>query len=309
MSLEPIDYFGEKLYRWKVGPSTFLAMPELGARLMHWSLDMADGHVRDVIHWPANVQNLDKVASIRGGNPILFPFSGKSFHEKQPGCWNCSGTTCPMPAHGFARAGRFRVNSLNSAGFSATLLPTAADRECYPFDYEFQVHYRFQELSLTVEMILHNQGNTPLPWSAGHHFYFQLPWHAGLGRKHYEVNIPAKKAWRQSADGLLVADKSFANPCSFSDPALSDRLHSSLRDNKVTFGPLGGEERVMVRMGVGNEIPSEDACVVTWTESEASPFYCVEPWMGLPNGFEHKRGVSFVPEGKKGSFAVEVSLV
>ena len=44
-----------------------------GARLMNWNLRMADGSVRDVIHWPEGA-DYDKFPAVRGGNPILFPF-------------------------------------------------------------------------------------------------------------------------------------------------------------------------------------------------------------------------------------------
>lgn len=76
--MERIPYLGHTIYRWQVGPSTFLALPEKGARLMHWNVTLGDGSVRDLIHWP-EMDKLDNVASVRGGNPILFPFNGRTF--------------------------------------------------------------------------------------------------------------------------------------------------------------------------------------------------------------------------------------
>ena len=52
--MEKIDFDGVTLHRWSCGSSTYLARVELGARLMNWNLRMADGSVRDVIHWPEN---------------------------------------------------------------------------------------------------------------------------------------------------------------------------------------------------------------------------------------------------------------
>ena len=52
MGMEKIPYLGQTLIRWRVGGSTFMALPERGARLMNWNLAMGDGSVRDVIHWP-----------------------------------------------------------------------------------------------------------------------------------------------------------------------------------------------------------------------------------------------------------------
>ena len=50
--MESIVYQNQEIKRWDVGPSTFLALPEKGARLLNWHINMSDGSVRDVIHWP-----------------------------------------------------------------------------------------------------------------------------------------------------------------------------------------------------------------------------------------------------------------
>ena len=64
--METILFQGETIHKWTVGASTFLAVPNNGARLMNWHIQLADGSVRDVIHWPedADYQNL---AHVRGG--------------------------------------------------------------------------------------------------------------------------------------------------------------------------------------------------------------------------------------------------
>ena len=61
---------------------------------------------------------------------------------------------------------------------------------------------------------------------------------------------------------------------------------------------------------VGKETfdPLPGATVVTWTEFDDSPFYCVEPWMGPPNSPEHKKGLHWVEPGETESFNVKVSL-
>ena len=68
--MEKIPYLGQTLLQWKVGNSTFVALPELGARLMNWNLKLGDGSIRDVLYWPetTTLTDFDKV---RGGNPCL----------------------------------------------------------------------------------------------------------------------------------------------------------------------------------------------------------------------------------------------
>ena len=78
----------------------------------------------------------------------------------------------PMPIHGIARQGDFQVTRLDERGFTALFQPGEEARAAYPYDYEFTVSYRFEPLALFVELTLRNLDTKPIPWSAGHHFYF-----------------------------------------------------------------------------------------------------------------------------------------
>ncbi|WOO42104.1 hypothetical protein [Rubellicoccus peritrichatus] len=306
--METIEVEGKQIRKWKVGASTFLAWPEAGSRLMNWHVQMADGSIRDVIHWPENA-NYDDIAHVRGGNPVLFPFSARTFCEGEIGFWKApDGIRRPMQIHGYARDGKFELTSSSEKGFLATFIPSDACREAYPYQYKFCVRYRFEELSFIVDFELKNEDEQPIPWSAGHHFYFSLPWHEELSRKDYHVNIPAKKAFRQDVDGKLVPIKDFKQDSGFDDPAISDLIHCKLKHNAVILGPKSGEEALEILVGE-HTVPSPWTTVVTWTMDDDSPFYCVEPWMGPPNSPEHKQGLHFVDPGKTEVFSVKVALV
>jgi galactose mutarotase-like enzyme len=307
-SMQEIDYLGEKVIKWQRGASTFLAWPQGGARLMNWHLHYGDGSIRDIIHWPDSLEDLKNVAAVRGGNPILFPFCGRSFDQGEMGFWRTpEGERLPMPIHGFAKSGKFELLNLNQNGFSARLLPIAEDQKGYPYRYEFTVSYRFEELALYVELRLHNLDTVPIPWSAGHHFYFTLPSRDGASRADYGVFIPAKEAYRHANDGSLVPVADFPQEDRFDSAGLRDRIHTRLKSNRITFGPTDGEEQIEIRVGT-DEKPDPGTTVVTWTETDTSPFYCVEPWMGPPNSPAHKSGLHFVPPGRSQSFLTEVHL-
>jgi galactose mutarotase-like enzyme len=55
--------------------------------------------------------------------------------------------------------------------------------------------------------------------------------------------------------------------------------------------------------------PSRELAVVTWTQDENSPYYCIEPWMGPPNAPENKVGVHRVAPGQTQKFHVEIKLI
>lgn len=305
--MEKVPYQGQTLTRWRVGNSTFLALPEKGARLMNWSVTLGDGSVRDVLYWPEDADFGD-IAKVRGGNPILFPFNGRCFDRGEIFFWRAAdGVRRPIPIHGIARQGDFRVARLDARGFVAQFVPGEEARASYPFEYEFTVTYRFEPFGLACEFALANLGRQPLSWSAGHHFYFTLPWSEGTSRADYLIRIPAARRLRQDATGALIAGPALQAEESLANKALIDTFHTALRGNEVVFGEKGRPGDVTVRLGTG-KVPPPEATFVTWTLADDSPYYCVEPWMGPANAAEHKVGLHVVAPGETQKFAVSVSV-
>ncbi len=305
--MEKVPYLGQTLTRWQVGNSTFLAMPERGTRLMNWHLTLGDGSVRDIIYWP-ELKTLDDFHKVRGGNPILFPFNARTFDQGQMGFWrDPAGVRRAMPMHGFARNGEFKVTRMDARGFTAMLVPDEDAKAAYPFNYEFTVAYRFSELGLSCEFTLRNFDSQPIPWSAGHHFYFTMPWSEGLTRKDYVIRIPATKTLRQDAAGQLVPGPALKPEEPLSNDALIDTFHLGLKNNTVVFGQPGTSSQVAVRNGT-SAVPSPEATFVTWTPDASAPYYCVEPWMGPPNAPETKVGLHWVQPGQSQSFVIEIAV-
>ncbi len=306
--MEKVPYQGQTLTRWEVGPSTFLALPEKGARLMNWHLTLADGTVRDVVYWP-EVPSLDDIGKVRGGNPILFPFCGRTFDHGDIHFWRDEDDVRrPMPMHGIARQGDFRVTRLDERGFSALFQPGDEARAAYPYDYEFSVSYRFEPLALFVELSLHNLDKKPILWSAGHHFYFTVPWSEGRSRADYVIAIPARATVRQDFEhGQLHIGPRLGPEESLANTDLTDVFHTSLQSNVVVIGERGSDSRIRLRVGP-DRVPPKSTVVVTWTPDENAPFYCVEPWMGPANSPEHKTGLYSVAPSATQTFLVEVDL-
>jgi galactose mutarotase-like enzyme len=305
--MEKVSYHGKTLTRWQVGKSTFLALPEHGARLMNWHLSLGDSSVRDILYWPEDA-NFNEFAKIRGGNPILFPFNARSFDAGDIHYWrDPTGLRRPMPMHGFARTSEFKVTRLDARGFTAVLVHDEASRQAYPFNYEFTVAYRFSELGLACELTLSNLDKQPIPWSAGHHFYFTAPWSEGHTRADYVIRIPSTRSHRQDATGKLTPGPTFKAEERLDNPELVDAIHLGFKANSVSFGPNSGPGKVTISHGTA-PLPTAEASFVTWTASPDAPFYCVEPWMGPPNAPENKIGLHWVQPGQSQSFVVEIAV-
>lgn len=305
--MERIPYLGHTILKWQVGASSFLAAPELGARLMNWSVALGDGSIRDIIYWP-ELENLDNIASVRGGNPILFPFSGRTYDRGEIQRWRADdGISRPMPMHGLARQGKFLTTRLDEGGFSAQFVPDEAAKAAYPYDYEFVVSYRFDPLSLFVELQLTNLGKTPMPWSAGHHFYFTLPWSSGRTREDYVLETSATQHLQRDEKGALIDGPPVNARETLAQKNLIDLIHTGLKRDVFAVTETGTGNRLLFRSGMAHS-SAKDLAVVTWTQDENSPFYCIEPWMGPPNSPETKIGLHTVAPGQMQKFFVEIRL-
>lgn len=297
---------GQRVLVWTIGRSVFRAAPESGARLLAWEYRRADGSLRPVIH-RGNESADGNPAQARGGIPVLFPFAGPSETNGRKLAWrDAHGVVRPMPMHGLARQGRFALTELRRDGFRAEFRPGPEAQESYPFRYTFTVDYRFTEDRLLCELELRNEGDEPLPWSAGLHPYFPVPWQAGRTRDDYEIMIPATLSWRRSGAALVPGpDPVF--PGVLADAALRTIFWSGLKAPDITFGPAAGKERIRLTLGPDlGALPG--AAVILWTEKEAAPFFCVEPFMGPSNAAEHGCGLHVVPPGGREVFRVEIRM-
>ena len=131
---------------------------------------------------------------IHGGIPVLFPFAGKVYDSAKKD-WHWNRQSIPMPMHGFARLG-FLIRSMDKHGFEVELISNDHVKTFYPFDFTFTVIYHFLELSLQISLVLENEGKEPIPWSAGLHPYFQIPWRNGLNLKDHQLKLSSKKIFQ-----------------------------------------------------------------------------------------------------------------
>ncbi len=304
--MEIIEINGAKLFKFNVGPSSYLINPTEGARLINWNVSMADGCVRDVIYWPEDAPlSGEALPSVLGGMFIMFPFCGNSFVDGEAGWWIApDGKKRPMKKHGYVNAGKFEVLYSTDTDIKMRYIPSAESQEGYPYNYTFDVFYKFNDLSFSCELILSNNGDEKIPWGAGLHPFFNMPWSAGTTRKDYRLVCDAKKGYYINADGSYSpADIS---KTSFADPEMWNRLHTSLKTGVVKFGVKNGEEDVTIRINGGGK-PEGAVTLVTWSFSDESPYYCVEPWLSMPNSAS--KPAHFVAPNSSKSFSIDFDLL
>lgn len=293
------QFQGQDLVRIGSDDNYILLAPAQGGRLVRW---VCRG--QDILYWPADA-NADwtRVAKVRGGNPLLFPFIGRHFVDGEPGKWcDSAGAIHDLPQHGFARDLPFVVSEVSETAVSLTLASSAATLPGYPFAFVFTVTYRLLPDGLEVTLRTRNDGASgtpPLPYYAGHHFYFALPHDQ---RAQSRASMPAALRMRQQADGS-VAPSGHGDPeYPLDDPRLQDTFH-------VLQG-TGAVQLELPARTIDIALDVEDMAglvpwyaVTTWTERDDSDFYCAEPWLGLPNAIEHGQGLRWIEAGAE-EFAV-----
>ena len=261
-----------------------------GARILQWTRDE-----REVITWPANA-DWSQILKVRGGNPVLFPFIARHFVDGKNELWrDKDGTVRPMPQHGFARDAKFTViDGERNNTLRMRLTDSEETRACYPFAFQFDVVVSLLPPSgLEIRFETTNTGDSPLPYYAGHHFYFAIPHQE---RADWTLHLPCASWGHQSPDGSIIHEGVTQELLRLDDPALIDRFQINPIGAKATLLNTRTGQHLVFRLDPRGSVPWY--AVTTWTQTAESDFYCIEPWLGLPNAIHHGEGLRYVAPGQ-----------
>ncbi|CAG9185344.1 aldose epimerase family protein [Cupriavidus pinatubonensis] len=260
-----------------------LLAPQYGGRLVRW---VRNGE--DILYWPDNA-DWSRPAKVRGGNPLLFPFIGRHFVDGNPGQWrDAQGTVHTLAQHGFARDLPYDVTTIDGgAAITMTLRDSDATRAGFPFAFAFEVIYALLPDGLEVTLRTTNTGNQRLPCYPGHHFYFALP---HTQRAAASLRLPRADRVRQLPDGRPGPSEAGGTTYRLDEPLLQDTFHVFHGTARATMEIPG--RTIAFELDLPGSAPWH--AVTTWSESETSDFYCVEPWVGLPDAIHHGQGLRWI---------------
>lgn len=285
------------------GGASLLAAPQFGGRLLRWNVAG-----REVIAWPEHA-NWSEPARVRGGNPLLFPFLGRHRVDGEIGKWrDASGTVRALPMHGFARNLPFDyVVDAADARIDMTLTDSNATRNAFPFAFRFDAIYQLVDgHTLDVTLTTTNTGNAPLPYYAGHHFYFALP---NALRGETTLALPPTHLLYQRDDGTIAEPAPGEREYRLDDARILDRFHRLDRPDEavsVTLTTPSLHRTITLDLRRAGSIPWY--AVTTWTEKPESDFYCVEPWLGLPDAIHNGFGLRWLAPGASESAALRIAV-
>jgi galactose mutarotase-like enzyme len=234
------------------------------------------------------------VAHARGGNPILFPFVARHYVDGELGKWrDANGVVREMPMHGFAREMPFEIVEQSAKVLRMRLTPTAQTHEYYPFDWTFDVIYELNGSTLRLSFETENRGEERMPYYPGHHFYFAVD---HTQRDAWTIDTPCQTWGRIDSAGTLNFEAAQEVQTTLSDPNLVDRFHLDFTQPCVTLTNKATDQTIDI--GWEPHYSSLWKDVTTWTQSNESDFFCVEPWLGLPNAIHHGHGLRWLEPGR-----------
>jgi galactose mutarotase-like enzyme len=287
--IRPLHFQNQPVYELTDGTTRALVSAEHGARLLRWEIDG-----REIVTWPEDA-DWSKLLKVRGGNPVLFPFIARHFVDGKNELWkDAAGTVRSMPQHGFSRDTPFEViEAEGSETLRLRLRDSAATQPLYPFAFQFDVFIcLLPGAKLEIAFETTNTGTAPLPYYAGHHFYFELP-HGERGD--WVLHLPCAAWGGQSPEGAVVREPAMHDDLHLDNPAIIDRYQIAPRERLVTMSNVRSGRALSFDLEPGDSVPWY--AVTTWTQAPESDFFCVEPWLGLPNAIHHGEGLRHVAPG------------
>ncbi len=287
------------------GPSTLRFAPSTGGRLLSWEIDG-----EQIIFWPTEA-DWSRPAHIRGGNPLLFPFLGRHRVDGTIGRWrDAEGVVRDLPMHGFARDLPFSSQvDADGHGLHMVLTDTDATRTGYPFGFRFEATYRLADPhTLDVTLTTTNTGTERLPYYAGHHFYFALP-HAERAQTVFE--LPPTERRYQQPDGSISSPEPGNSVYRLDDPGIVDRFHcleAATQPATPIRLVMPGRQRVVTIDLMSGDALTPWYAVTSWTEKPDSDFYCIEPWLGLPDAIHNGLGLRWLAPGATERASLQIGV-
>lgn len=285
--MKEVLFQGQTVCELRDGDSRVLLAPQFGARLLTWTRGE-----RQIIFWPedADWTSVNKIVHTRGGNPILFPFVARHYVDGELGKWRDEhGTIRDLPMHGFARDLPFAVVESEAQMLRMRLEASAQTRAMYPFEFRFDVVYRLTGSTLEAVFETSNLGNVAMPYYAGHHFYFSID-HAA--RADWHITLPCKTWGRQNSDGSPQLFPAQTASTTLADENLIDRFHLDFFEPYVALENEKSNQKLVLDWPCEYSPLWHD--VTTWTSAPDADYFCVEPWLGLPDAIHHGNGLRHV---------------
>ncbi len=244
----------------------------------------------------------------RGGLPFLFPVCGRLERGGEDGAYQCHGAYYHLPIHGFAMRMPWRVADTAAAdALVIELSDTDATRAAYPFEFRLRLTWRISSGRLACTQEYDNTGAEPLPYYAGFHPYFTVPApHAGKDAVQLSYSAQHKLVYNQRLTDVVGRVPAPRCPLSICAPDINESL-LAVPDGSAARMAFGDGTLLEVSAR-GLDADGMFPFMQFYTMPEKA-FFCMEPWMGLPNALNSMHGARWLAPGATERARFECRLV
>ena len=256
-------------------------IPGLGGWLTEFSVQLPGvGRVHAIHHDEEVVARYPR--EMWAGMPLLFPLVSYNHLAGQEHAYEWAGKRYPMPQHGFARRKPWRLEYSDASNVSISLSADEETLAVYPWNFRYDLTFRLEATVLRWEQRIANRSDSPMPFSAGFHPYFRVPFLPGSQRSDCVVRCPEGIRFRPTGGALCFEQEPFRGQLW----PVSEDVNGTL-----LLGDLGNREFSLIDRTARAEVrfswegaPRYPYCAI-WSRTTNAPFYCIEPWTSLPNSF------------------------
>lgn len=260
---------------------------------------------REILWMPSDFSHEDS-SWPGGGIPLCFPFAGRVWHKGQLYQYGLNDTAYTMPLHGFAYGERWKKISASKTQAVIELQDTERSRSIFPFAFQVQLSFTLNEQQLRVEFLIkHIKPMTAalkMPLALGFHPYFKVPFGKDLA-----LDLDAKKYYPVTPTGtagkVALTEDLGPRPWSTKAPLLNSLILSDLQSSSAALKTNHTSDDIKINFGPETVFHH----IVVWT-NRPEEFYCVEPWMSLPDAVAIPSGTKWLASGEEASGYLEISL-
>lgn len=223
----------------------------------------------DVNTWPDRALNIfPYVARLTNKT---YEYKGKQYH---------------MEPHGFVPASELEVAAQTEDCLTLGLAANEETRKCYPFEFQYLIHYELVENKLKITYEVENKGTERMYFGLGGHPGFIVPLEDGVSFDDYTLEFSAEAAPYQvgMSDTCFVTGKD--KPYELRDGKYMDLSHSMFDNDAIILRDMCREVTLKSdkgTRGVRVTFPQMDYLGIWhWPRVEVD-YVCIEPWTSLPS--------------------------
>src|SRR3989344_422417 len=237
-----------------------------------------------------------------GGFPFLFPVCGRLERGGKLGRYSYHHSYYDLPIHGFAPYLAWDVINRDAHQLELQLTHSEKTLPHYPFHFTVCLDYQLTGRELICKQTVINCDTKPMPYSCGFHPYFRVE---DKARTLIKYDVVKCIAYNERLTDVIGEKPCFNLPTPLNNPALNEQLTMIGPNKKVQLQFPDGLVLILEAQGL------EEANMFPYIQlyhRADEPFFCVEPWMSVPNALNTVSGMRWLLPGQTEHAVIRLSI-